>query len=137
MGIDINCTSCNFQGKQCFSSRRELLDALRKYLVAKRQTHRVELDYVNWIYREEEEDEHRLEYISEEKKIEARKLLREKELEGLFFYISLEEEDHISYLNARDFAKTYSKIRPYLNKDITDLYVLRHAVCEKHNLECW
>ena len=99
MGIDITCTSCNFEGKQCFSSRRELLDALRKYLVAHRQTHRVELDYVNWIYREEEEDEHRLEYISEEKKIEARKLLREKELEGLFFYISLEEEDHISYFH--------------------------------------
>ena len=137
MGIDINCTSCNFQGKQCFSSRRELLDALRKYLVAHRQTHRVELDYVNWIYREEEEDEHRLEYISEEKKIEARKLLREKELEGLFFYISLEEEDHISYFHAIDFAKAYVKIRPYLNKDITDLYVLRHAVSKKHNLECW
>lgn len=137
MGIDINCKSCNFEGKQCFSSRRELLDALRKYLVANRQTHKVELDYVNWIYREEEDDEYRLEYISEEKKIEARKLLREKELDGIFFYISLEQEDYISYYSAREFAKTYSKIRPFLTKDITDLYVLRHAVSKKHNLECW
>lgn len=137
MGIDINCKSCNFEGKQCFSSRRELLDALRKYLVANRQTHKVELDYVNWFYREEEDDEHRLEYISDEKKIEARKLLREKELGGLFFYIFLEQEDYISYFNAREFAKTYSKIRPFLTKDISDLYVLRHAVSEKHNLECW
>lgn len=137
MGIDINCTSCNFEGKQCFSSRRELLDALRQYLVARRQTHRVELDYVNWIYREEEDDKHRLEYISDEKKIEARNLLKEKELDGIFFYICLDEEDYISYFAARNFATTYSKIRPYLNKDITDLYVLRHAVSKKHNLKCW
>jgi hypothetical protein len=137
MGIDVNCTKCNFQGKQCFVERRALLDALRAYLVENKETHEAELEYVNWFYREEDDDKHRVLDLSEEKRAHARTLLKEKKLYGLFCWTFLDQEDFIHWQTARDFIETYRIVQPFMKGSCLDVMILSHAVRNKHSLECW
>ena len=91
MGIDVYCKQCKrWLGKQCFSYRAELLDALRAYLKENKENHELELKLINWLYRYEEDDEEQ----------KAKEQLREHKLDGLFCWIFLEEEDYIPYYTA-------------------------------------
>ena len=137
MGINVNCCNCSFEGKQCFSYRRELLDALRAYLKENKKNHEMELKYINWFYRYEEDDEERVEDITEEEKESARKLLREKKLHGLFYWIDLTEESYISYTEARAFLVAYVIIKDFMKERCLDVDILQHAAFKKHNLQCW
>ena len=139
MGIDVYCTypNCKFEGKQCFCYRRELLDALRAYLKNNEKNHQVELKYVNWFYREEYDDEDRVTEMSEDERKNARELLREKNLDGLFCWTFLQEEDYISHETAQRFLHTYNIIAPFMKKGCLDCSILSHAAHNKHNLQCW
>ena len=69
MGIDVYCEQCKrWLGKQCFSYRAELLDALRAYLKENKENHELELKLINWLYRYEEDDEERVTTITEDEK---------------------------------------------------------------------
>lgn len=86
MGIEIYCSVCkNIEDRQSFSSKRKLLDLLRKYL--REQNFKKELKYIHWLYREDQDDKDRVLTITEEEKLEAKELLAEKKLDGLFFWI--------------------------------------------------
>lgn len=139
MGIDINCThpNCKFEGKQCFCYRRELLDALRAYLKKNEENHKVELKYVNWFYREEDDDKDRVTKMSEDERKIARELLREKKLDGLFCWTFLGQEDYISHETAKRFLETYSIIKNFMKDGCLDYSILYHAASQKHNLQCW
>lgn len=138
MGIDISCSKCpSFEGKQIFSYRRQLLDALRKYLSVNKETHEKELKYINWFYREEDDDNERVLTITEEEKTEAKKLLNEKDLDGLFCWTFLDQEDIITPYQAGRFLKTFKKIQPYFNEKFLDLNILTHCYYKNHNLQCW
>ena len=139
MGIDINCThpNCRFEGKQCFCYRRELLDALRAYLKDRELDHIQELKLVNWFYRDDTDDENRVTEITEEEKTIALQLLREKNLDGLFCWTFLGQEDYISHQAAQRFLDTYSIIKNYMKDGCLDLSILAHATKNKHNLQCW
>ena len=121
--------------KQIFSSRRKLLDALRKYVKAK--NYQKELKYLNWLVRDDEEDEDRVLTITEEERIQAKELLKEKDLDGLFFWICLEEGDIITPYQAGRFRQTYVKIKDYLDEKFYNLGTLRHCYVKGHRLETW
>lgn len=139
MGIDISCThpNCRFEGKQCFCYRSELLDALRAYLKKNEENHKLELKYVNWFYREDEDDEDRVTEMPEEERKNAYNLLKEKKLDGLFCWTFLDQEDYISYQAAQRFCDTYHIISSFMKNGCLDLSILRHAAEKKHNLQCW
>ena len=139
MGIDINCTKCrNFEGKQTFASRSGLLDGLRRYLTHHKEEHELELKLVNWFYRYDDDDENRVVHISDEEKQEAQKLLREKDLYGLFCYTFLEEDSGISSWEAERFMKTYDIIKDFLTEKFAlDVSMLYHAASKKHDLITW
>jgi hypothetical protein len=137
MGIDINCEDCKFEGKQCFSYRRELLDALRAYLKKNKENHELELKYINWFYRDIKDDEERVLTITHEDEQKAIQLLQEKKLDGLFCWIFLQQQDYISYTTAEEFLESYKKIKSFIKDRFIDLNILAHAVQNKHNLKCW
>lgn len=137
MGINVNCADCTFEAKQCFCYRRELLDALRAYLKENKENHEIELKYINWFYRYEEDDEERVVDMTEEEKEEAQKLLCEKKLDGLFCWIALTEESYISYTTARRFLETYAIVKDFMKERCMDIDILQHAAYKKHNLQCW
>jgi hypothetical protein len=138
MGIDIYCAHCHeWLGKQCFSYRRELLDALRAYLVSKKATHDTELEYVNWLYRDEDDDKHRVVDITDEKRTQAKKLLKEKNLDGLFCWTFLQEDDYITWPTAKRFIESYKIIKDFMkDRTFIDGNIFAHAVSRKHNLRC-
>ena len=136
MGININCSRCkNIEDKQTFSFRRKLLDILRKYL--KEQNYEKELKLIHWFYREENDDEERVLTITEEEKTEALELLKEKELDGLFFWIFLDEDDTIRPYQAGRFLKTYNKIKHLMDEKFYNLHTIYHCYNKGHDLECW
>ena len=136
MGIDINCSCCEgIQDKQIFSFRRKLLDALREYV--KNENYEKELKYLNWLVRYDEEDKDRVLSITDEERIEAKELLKEKDLDGLFFWICLEEEDVITPYQAGRFLKTYDKIKDYIHERFLNLSIIRHCYGKGHKLICW
>lgn len=138
MGIDINCLDCSqIEDKQVFSSRRRLLDALRLYLKDNKEKHEKELKYVNWFYRDIDGDKEKVLNMTEEEKKDAQRLLRENKLDGLFVWTFLEQEDFISYVDAKKFLDTYSIIKKYLKEPFLNLSTIIHAATRKHNLECW
>jgi len=139
MGIDISCThpKCNFQGKQCFCYRKELLDALRAYLKKNEENHKVELKLINWFYREDDDDEDRVTEMPEDERKNALELLRQKKLDGLFCWIFLQEEHYISHQTAQRFLDTYSIISSFMKERCLDCMILSHAAHNKHNLQCW
>lgn len=137
MGIDINCEDCKFEDKQCFSYRRELLDALRAYLKKNRENHELELKYINWFYRDIKDDEERVLTITHEDEQKAIQLLQEKKLDGLFCWIFLQQQDYISYTTAEEFLESYKKIKSFIKDRFIDLNILAHAAQNKHNLKCW
>jgi len=143
MGIDIYCTNrdCSFEGKQCFEYRRKLLDALRDYLTADESTYERELKYVNWLYREDNEDNSYMN-ITEEERDMGYEELKKKELDGLFSYIFLTERSMITYTQAVKFKKTFDKMNSFFyskESRFLDLDMIKHAYCGKgnHNLQCW
>jgi len=138
MGIDIYCANrkCKFQGKQCFCYRRELLDALRAYLKENKETHQLELKFVNWYYREEEDDEDRVSEMCRDERIKANELLREKKLDGLFCWTFLKEGDYIDPQTARRFLETYSIVKKFMKDGCLDVSILAHAAHNNHGLEC-
>lgn len=136
MGININCSRCtNIEDKQTFFFRRKLLDILRKYL--KEQNYEKELKLIHWFYREEKDDEERVLTITEEEKTEALELLKEKELDGLFVWIFLDEDDTIRPYQAGQFLKTYNKIKHLMDEKFYNLHIIYHCYNKGHNLECW
>lgn len=136
MGIDINCSCCDeIEDKQIFSFRRKLLDILRTYL--KEKNYEKELKYIHWFYREEEDDKDRVLTITEEEKTEARELLKEKELDGLFFWIFLGQEDIITPYQAGRFLKTFDKIKHFMDEKFYNLHTIYHCYKKGHNLQCW
>ena len=138
MGINIYCTQCEAlqDEKQCFSSKRDLMDALRRYLVKNKDTHEIELKYINWFYREEDDDKYRVLNITEEERKEAKRLLNEKNLDGMFFWMCLDEDSHIHYTQARDFFKTFQIVKSFMTERFLDSNILYHAASKKHNLKC-
>lgn len=136
MGIDIHCSCCDeIEDKQIFSFRRKLLDVLRKYL--KEKNYEKELKYIHWFYREEEDDKDRVLTITEEEKTEAIELLKEKELDGLFFWIFLGQEDIITPYQSTRFLKTYNKIKHLMDETFYNLNTIYHSYKKGHNLQCW
>lgn len=136
MGIDISCTECDFQDKQCFSSRRQLLDALREYLRVNAKTK--ELKYINWFYRHDSDDKNRVLNISETEKDEAKKLLQEQKLDGFFCWIFLPQDDYIlTPFAAGKFKETYTIVKSYIKGRFLDINILVHAYSKKHNLRTW
>lgn len=136
MGINIHCSCCDgIEDKQTFSFRRKLLDILRKYL--KEKNYEKELKYIHWFYREENDDEERVLTITEEEKTEAIELLKEKELDGLFFWIFLDEDDTIRPYHARRFLKTYHKIKHLMDETFYNLHTIYHCYNKGHDLQCW
>lgn len=136
MGIDINCSCCrDIEDKQIFSFRRKLLDILRIYL--KEKNYEKELKYIHWFYRYEEDDEERVLTITEEEKKEAIQLLEEKELDGLFFWIFLGQEDIIRPTQAGRFIKTYNKIKHLMDEKFYNLHTIYHCYQKGHTLQCW
>ena len=141
MGINIHCTNrnCNFQGKQCYVYRRKLLDALREYLMADESTYKKELKYVNWFYREDNEDYMN---ITKEERDMGYEELKKKELDGMFFYIFLTEECMITYTEAKKFKTTFEKVHSFFyakTSRFLDIDIIKHAYCGKgnHNLQCF
>ena len=137
MGIDIRCTKCDFQDKQCFIYKRQLLDALREYLKKNKNQHPLELKFINYFYRNEEEDKERVLHMEYEEKKEAIKLLNENELDGLFVWINLEQEDYISVYKAMRFLKAYDKVGEFMKDGFMDYCILKHAEDNEHPLQCW
>ena len=137
MGIDIYCNQCKkWLGKQCFSYRAELLDALRAYLKDNKENHETEFKLINWLYREEDDDDERVLTITEDEKKKALEQLEKNKLDGLFCWIFLEEDDYISYSKAKKFLESYEIIKSYMKDGFIDLNIFTHAVHYKHNLEC-
>lgn len=137
MGIDIYCEQCKkWLGKQCFSYRRQLLDALRAYLKENKKEHELEFKYLNWVYRYEEDDPERVLMMADEEKQAARQQLRENKLDGLFCWIFLEEEDYISYTTAQKFLESYEIIKRFMNEEFIDFNIFTHAAHYKHGLQC-
>ena len=139
MGIDINCCNenCDFEWKQCFVYRRQLLDALRAYLMEDESTYQKELKFVNWLYRDEDES---YSNITEEERNIGYEELKKKNLDGMFFYIFLTYESIITYSDAQRFLKTFDKVKSYMDDDFfLDLDIIEHAFDGKgfHNLKCW
>tara|TARA_X000000950_G_C13539157_1_gene506867 strand:- start:236 stop:412 length:177 start_codon:yes stop_codon:yes gene_type:complete len=58
------------------------------------------LKLINWLYREDEDDEERVLTITDDEKQKALQQLEENKLDGLFCWIFLEQEDYISYRSA-------------------------------------
>ena len=137
MGIDIYCKQCKrWLGKQCFSYRVELLDALRAYLKENKENHELELKLINWFYRYKEDDPERVTDITDDEKKTAKEQLRENKLDGLFCWISLEEEDYIPYYVAEEFLESYAIIKDFMKDGFIDLDMLQHAKQNKHTLQC-
>ena len=157
MGIDISCVhkNCGFTGKQCFCYRRELLDALRRFLKKNLETLQQEtlqqekseqekslqeasllLKFINWLYRDDEDDKDRVLEMEKKDRDSAIELLKKKELDGLFVWINLEEDDVIHPYQARSFLKAYKIIKDYMKGNFLDLSILLHAA-RGHTLECW
>jgi hypothetical protein len=137
MGIDISCTKCNFQDKQCYIYKRELLDALREYLKKNKNQHPLELKYINYFYRYEKDDKERILHMEYKEKKEAIKLLQENELDGLFVWINLGQEDYISVYDARRFLRAYDKVKEFMKDGFMDYCILEHAEENNHPLQCW
>ena len=157
MGIDLNCIhkNCGFTGKQCFCYRRELLDALRRFLKKNLETLQEEtlqqvkseqekslqeasllLKFINWLYRDDEDDKDKVLEMEKKDRDSAIELLKKKELDGLFVWINLEEEDVIRPYQAQSFIKAYKIIKDYMKGDFLDLSILLHAA-RGHTLQCW
>ena len=137
MGIDVYCKQCKrWLGKQCFSYRAELLDALRAYLKENNENHELELKLIHWLYRYQEDDEERVTTITEDEKQKAKEQLREHKLDGLFCWIFLEEEDYIPYYTAEKFLESYAIIKDFMKNGCLDLDMLQHAKYNKHTLQC-
>ena len=141
MGIDINCCNenCDFEWKQCFVYRRQLLDALRAYLMEDESTYQKELKFVNWLYRDEDES---YSNITEEERNIGYEELKKKNLDGMFFYIFLTEESIITCHQAKKFIETFEKVKSFLCFDSSrflDARIIKHAYNGngKHNLRCW
>lgn len=137
MGINVDCTVCNFEGKQCFVYKRLLLDALRRFLKKNAEKYPLELKYINFFYRDEEDDEDRVLEMSETDQESARKLMEENGLDGLFVWINLHEEDYISVYRAQKFLKAFDMIKDCMEERFLDYSILAHAVSRGHNLQCW
>ena len=138
MGIDIYCSHCtNIEDKQIFFFRRKLLDILRTYL--KEKNYEKELKYIHWFYREEEDDKDRVLTITEEEKTEAIKLLTEKELDGLFFWIFLGQDDIITPYQATRFLKTFVQIKHCMEKNerFYNISIISHCANKSHILNCY
>ncbi len=65
-----------------------------------KKNHELELKLINWLYREDEDDEERVLTITDDEKQKALQQLEENKLDGLFCWIFLEQEDYISYRSA-------------------------------------
>jgi len=136
----MTCTNsnCDYQSKQCFVYRRELLNALRSYLVQHKSNHTIELKYVNWMYRNVESDVYKITSMSENEKENARKALKEKGLYGLFHYIFLTENSSITYWDAKRFMETFQKVKPFMkDKFFLDYEIIDHVLQGNHDLQCW
>lgn len=138
MGITLYCTTCGFEDKQCGAHRIELQNALRAYLKDHQQEHEMELKYVNWFYRNDEDDDERVFEISDEEKTLALESLKEKKLAGLFCYMFLNEGEGITYHAARRFIETYRIIKNYMKSHDAfmklDIPILMHAARNAHDL---
>ena len=141
MGINLDCTECGFQDRQCGPHRIDLMDALRAYLKDHQEEHEIELKYVNWFYRDDEDDEERNTEISDDEKTLALELLKEKKLAGLFCYIFLDHDERITYQAARRFIETYRIIKNYMKSHESfmrlDIPILMHAARNEHDLVSW
>lgn len=141
MGINLDCTDCGFQDRQCGAHRIELQDALRAYLKDHHEEHEIELKYVNWLYRDDESDLERVTEISDYEKKLALELLKEKKLAGLFCYMFLDPDERITYQAARRFIETYRIIKNYMKSHESfmrlDIPILMHAARNEHDLVSW
>ena len=135
MGIDFCCTECNFDSKMCFASKRQLLDALREYLKEHESTHAVELKYINWFYRDIEEDTEKVVSITDDEKNQARTFLKEKNLDGLFCLICTGEEGSLSYTDAVRFRKTFNIVKKHIQGRFLDSDIICHIGSKKHTLQ--
>lgn len=135
MGIDFRCTVCDFHSRMCFASKRQLLDALRQYLKEHESSHVVELKYINWFYRDVEEDTEKVVSITEDEKTQARALLKEKDLDGLFCLICTGEEGFLSYTDAIRFRTTFNLVKKYIEGRFLDSDIICHIGYHKHTLE--
>ena len=106
-------------------------------MVNNKDTHEIELKYINWFYREEPDDKNKVLNITDEEKEEAKRLLKEKNLDGMFFWIFLHQEDYIHYTQAQKFLQTFDIVKGYMTERFLDYNILYHAASKKHNLECW
>lgn len=139
MGIDLYCTNkyCDEQFKLCSGYKRELLDALREYLVANKTTNSVELNYINWLYREEEKDSDVYNLTEKERK-EGVEGLKKKKLYGIFFYIGLCDYSTITYDDAILFINSFKKVKAYMKDDnFLDISIFEHVIEKKHELRCY
>ena len=138
MGIEIYCSVCkNIEDRQSFSSKRKLLDLLRKYL--REQNFKKELKYIHWLYREDQDDKDRVLTITEEEKLEAKELLVEKKLDGLFFWIRLDNESIITPYQATRFLKTFVQIKNCMEKNerFYNIGIISHSANKSHILNCY
>ncbi len=141
MGINLDCIECGFKDRQCGAHRIDLQDALRAYLKAHQEDHEMELKYVNWFYRDDEDDQERVTEISDHEKKLALQLLKEKKLAGLFCYMFLDPDERITYQAARRFIETYRIIKNYMKSHESfmklDIPILMHAARNEHDLVSW
>ena len=141
MGINLDCTDCGFKDRQCGPRRIDLQDTLRAYLKAHQEDHEMELKYVNWFYRDDEDDQERVTEISDDEKKLAVELLKEKKLAGLFCYMFLNPDERITYQAARRFIEAYRIIKNYMKSHESfmrlDIPILMHAARNEHDLVSW
>ena len=141
MGINLDCIDCEFQDRQCGPHRRDLMDALRAYLKDHQEEHEIELKYVNFFYRDDEDDQERVTEISDDEKKLAVELLKEKKLDGLFCYMFLNPDERITYQAARRFIEAYRIIKIYMKSHESfmrlDIPILMHAARNEHDLVSW
>tara|TARA_X000000950_G_scaffold168746_1_gene205961 strand:+ start:666 stop:1037 length:372 start_codon:yes stop_codon:yes gene_type:complete len=119
----------------CFSTKRQLLDALRQYLKEHESSHIVELKYINWFYRDIEEDTENVVSITDDEKYQARTLLKEKNLDGLFYLISVGEEGFLSYTDAIQFRTTFNIVKKHIQGRFLDSDIICHIGSTKHTLQ--
>ena len=137
MGIDVHCNECDFEGKQCFVYKRLLLDALRRFLKNNAEKYPLELKYINFHYRYEEDDKDRVLEMTEKDQESARDLMKENGLDGLFVWIDLQQDDYISVYRAIRFLKAFDMIKHCMEGRFLDYSILAHAASKGHSLQCW
>jgi hypothetical protein len=131
MGYDLSCVVCEYQNKQCYSDRRELLNALRLYLKKNKEKDlELEYRYIECLYFGGEE-------ITKKEENDAIRRLREKKLDGLFCYTHLKYDDEIDPLTAKRFQETYSIVKRYMKVEFYDILMIEHVLETNHTLKCW